>query len=302
MIVVRMKGGLGNQMFEYAMARRFQIDLCIDKIGLDLTYVNKDRLRNYSLHCFELSNQVEVMKSKKKITQFQELLARKLVSYLIAGRKEEIAGRREDLLAGIFALFGIIQRDHSIVNKKSLLRLHKNIYMNGWFQVAEMLLPIRDTLLQDFTWKSTRLLDSSIYRQISTSNAVCVHIRKGDYVNHPLYDVCGDIYYYRAMEYLAKTLKDPVFFVFSDSIDQVEKSMHFSYPVVFVHGEHQDYEDLFLMKHCRHFIMSNSTYSWWAQFLGEAEDKVVVAPKKWCLMEDMAIGVYMKEWVLMDTI
>lgn len=302
MIIVRIKGGLGNQMFQYAMARRFQMKYGIDKIGLDLTVIRKDQLRDFGLHHFELFDKVEVVENKNYRVKLQEDLARRLVSYFIGGRQEGMAGKREDFLAAFFALFGVIQRDHSLVKDKLLLRLHKTIFMNGWFQEAEMLQPIRDILLEDFLWKPTDISSDSMCQQILSTNAVCVHIRRGDYVNNPIFDVCGDSYYYKAMEYMKETLPDPVFYVFSDAVDEIESAMSFPCPVVYVRGRHQDYEDLYLMKNCRYFIMSNSTYSWWAQFLGQADDKVVIAPKKWCLTEDMSVGVYMKDWILMDVL
>ncbi len=300
MIIVKIKGGLGNQMFQYAMARRFQVEYGIDQIGLDLTVINRDSLRNFSLHHFAFFDRIEVIENKNHIAKMQEALAKKMVSYFIAGRQEGIAGNREDFWAAFFALFGVIQRDHSLAEDKFFLRFHKNIYMNGWFQEAEMLQPVRDILLEDFQWKPTDIANTPVYRQILSTNAVCVHIRRGDYVNNPIFDVCGNVYYYKAMEYMQRTLTNPVFYIFSDAADEIEGTMRFPCPVVWIKGEHQDYEDLYLMKNCRHFIMSNSTYSWWAQFLGQARDKVVVAPKKWCLTEDMKVGIYMKDWVLMD--
>lgn len=303
MIIVRIKGGLGNQMFEYAMARKLQAEFGIEKIGFDLTIVNKDLQRDFSLQHFALFENVEIIEEKSGIAKLQEIFAAKLVSYFIAGRKEETAGKREDFWGTLFGFFGIVQRDHSLIKKNFWLRFHRNIYMNGWFQDAQQLLPMRDVLREDFRWISTEIAKiekGDIYRRILSTNAVCVHIRKGDYMDNPIWSVCGDSYYYRAMEYMEQVLSDPVFYLFSDDIAEVKRMMRFSGQVVYVEEEHRDYEDLYLMKHCRHFIMSNSTYSWWAQFLGEAEDKIVVAPKKWCLMEDMNIGVYMKDWVLMD--
>lgn len=300
MIIVRIKGGLGNQMFEYAMARKFQVAYGIDKIGLDLTVINRDKLRNFSLHHFDFFDRVEVVENKSKFAKLQEKLAQKLVSYFIAGRQEGIAGKREDFLAAFFALFGVVQRDHSQIEENFLLGFHKNIYMNGWFQGAELLQPIRETLLEDFKWKPIGISNTFVCRQILSTNAVCVHIRKGDYVNNPIFDVCGDSYYYNAMKYMQEIVPDPVFYIFSDAVDEIQNNMRFPCPVVYIEGRHEDYEDLYLMKNCRHFIMSNSTYSWWAQFLGEAKDKVVIAPKRWCLTEDMSVGIYMKEWILMD--
>ncbi len=117
MIVVRIKGGLGNQMFEYAMARKLQIDLKLDKIGFDLTVVDNDLRRSFSLYHFSLFNNIEIIEQKSRITLLQETIAKKIVSYFIAGRQEAIAGRREDFWGMIFGFFGIVQRDHSLIKK-----------------------------------------------------------------------------------------------------------------------------------------------------------------------------------------
>lgn len=300
MIIVRIKGGLGNQMFEYAMARKLQLEYGIDTIGLDLSVINRDKLRSFALCHFEFFDKVEVVENKGKTARLQEMLDKKLVSYFIAGRQEGIAGKREDFWSSFFAFFGVVQRDHSLIKEKLWLKFHKNIYMNGWFQEAEPLQPIRELLLEDFRWKPTDISNTFACQQILSTNAVCVHIRRGDYVNNPIFDVCGDSYYFNAMKYMQEIMPDAVFYIFSDAVDEVENNMKFPCPVVYIKDHHEDYEDLYLMKNCRHFIMSNSTYSWWAQFLGEAKDKVVIAPKKWCLTEDMSVGIYMKEWILMD--
>ena len=300
MIVVKIKGGLGNQMFQYAMARKVQMELKTGRIGFDPEVVNRDKQRNFSLQHFALFDQAEMVEKRNKATVFQEWLARKLVSYFVAGRQEGVAAKREDFMGTIFGLFGIIQRDHSLIRKCFFLRFHKNIYMNGWFQDAGQLLPIRNVLLEDFKWVSAEAENSDIYRQIKSTNAVCVHIRRGDYNNNPIYGVCRESYYCQALDYMRKKLTNPVFYIFSDDIAGVERTMKFPCSVVYVEDEREDFEDLYLMKSCRHFVMSNSTYSWWAQFLSEADDKVVVAPEKWCFVEDMRVGVYMDNWVLLD--
>lgn len=302
MIIIKIKGGLGNQMFQYAMARRVQLEYKIDSIGFDLERVEHDNIRDYGLNHFKLDRSVDIIKNKGLYYRVQEDISRRLISYWVAGRSEGIAQKREEILGNFLALFGIVQRDHSIFKEKKILKFHRNIYMNGWFQTASLLQPIRKILLEDFQWKETeRLKKSTEYSKITASNSVCIHVRRGDYVNNPIFDVCHNEYYYKAIEYMKNVIEDPVFFIFSDDIAWVKKNMNFDANVHIMELQNKDYEDLFFMKNCKHFIMSNSTYSWWAQFLGTDMDKIVIAPDRWCLMDDMSVSIYMPEWILIST-
>lgn len=303
MIVVKIKGGLGNQMFQYAMARKMQLEFNIDRIGLDITRVNADQLRDFGLHHFRLHDRVLVLEEggTRSVTKMQEDLARRLVSYFVAGRPEEIAAEREKKLENLFALWGIIQKDHyKGMESSPLLKMHKNIYMNGWFQDAKAMESIRDVLLSDFesAREMTREVENTA-RQIEESESVCVHIRRGDYVNHPQFGVCTDAYYLHAMDKMAEKLEHPVFYLFSDGMDEV-KTLPFSYPVVYDNSGHDNYESLYLMAKCKHFIISNSTFSWWGQFLSRSADKIVMAPARWCNGEDSYRALYSEQWTLLS--
>lgn len=303
MIVVKIKGGLGNQMFQYAMARKMQLELGIDRIGLDIARVNADQLRDFSLEHFRLIDHVLVLEenSAPKITKIQEDLARRLVSYFVAGRPEEVAAAREKKLEKLFYLLGIVQRDHYTgIETGLLLRKHKNIYINGWFQNAKAMESIRSVLLSDF--KNAKEMSKEIENtagQMEETESVCVHIRRGDYVNHPQFGVCTDEYYFNAMRKMAEKLEHPVFYIFSDSMDEV-KTMSFPYPVVYDNPDHDNYESMYLMSKCRHFIISNSTFSWWGQFLSLNADKIVIAPERWCNEGYGYTALYSDQWILLS--
>lgn len=300
MIVVKIKGGLGNQMFEYAMARKFQLDYGIKKVAFETSVIGADQQRRLELSQFAFFEPSMIPAAPGRIVRMQEWFRKKMVSYFIAGRPEETAERRENYLSAFFALLGIVQRDHSRVRESFWLKLHRNIYINGWFQEAALFEPDREVLLRDFAYTAPGLADTEICRRIRTENSVCVHVRRGDYINHPVFDVCGAAYYCRAMERITQMVKNPVFFIFSDDIERVEREINFPYPVVYVRDRHEACDELFLMRQCRHFILSNSTFSWWAQFLGEAVDKVVVAPAKWHRTDGTNRDIYMNEWILVD--
>ena len=99
---------------------------------------------------------------------------------------------------------------------------------------------------------------------------------------------------------IEKMINNPVFFVFTENFDIVKK-WELPGNVVFVDLQNEDFEDLQLMYNCKNFIISNSTYSWWAQFLSSNDKKIVIAPNKWFLgEEDNPTALYCKDWILMD--
>lgn len=302
MIVVKIKGGLGNQMFEYAMARKLQLELGIGRLGLDMSSIQMDSLRDFGLKHFQLCKEAVILdnNSESVILRLQKDFAGRLVSYFVAGRPEEVAGRRENRLEKIFHLLGIIQRDHSTgVSRDFWLRIHRNIYMNGWLQEAKEIESIRQILLEDFVYTekiTDKIRDAE--KKIKETNSVCVHIRRTDYVNHPRFGICTEQYYYAAMDKAANQLKQPVFYIFSDDIEEVKK-WNFNYDVIFDEVCNSDCESLYLMSKCKHFIMSNSTFSWWGQFLAQNEDKLVIAPNRWC-RDYNETALYMDGWTLLE--
>ena len=128
--------------------------------------------------------------------------------------------------------------------------------------------------------------NQEILREIISRNAVCVHIRRGDYLNEKwkALQVCDFKYYNEAINQAKKELTDPVFYVFSTSHDDIEwikANYHFDADIHYVDLNNPDYEEFRLMKNCKHFIISNSTFSWWAAFLSNNQSKVVWTPSIW---------------------
>ena len=125
--------------------------------------------------------------------------------------------------------------------------------------------------------------------EIKSCNGVCLHIRRGDYFS-PQYinthAVCDERYYAEAVSQAKEMIENPVFFVFSNDHESLEWiKQNYSFPPVdirYVDLANPDYEELRLMKACKHFIISNSTFSWWAAVLSEeSSSKMVWAPKVW---------------------
>ena len=172
-------------------------------------------------------------------------------------------------------------------------------YLNGYFQDENIFKNQRDLILKVFKFKNELTpKNKALADKIKTTNSVSIHIRRGDYLGDYL-QVCNDKYYYDAIKEMNKHIKNPYYFIFSDDIKWVKENMKFPKNTVFVDNNNPNYEELNIMSKCKNFIMSNSTFSYWAQFLSNNENKIVIAPNKWFLTKKR-IDIYEKEWKLIE--
>lgn len=175
-----------------------------------------------------------------------------------------------------------------------------DMYFQGFFQSPKYFDDIRATLLKELKpihhYSSEEL---AFIRQIDSSESVCVTIRLGDYLNNSVHQVCTKEYYLKAMRKLKKRKPNCKFFIFSDDIDQAKKIFDFDFPVIYDSGKMKDYVSLYVMSKCKHFIISNSSFSWWAQYLSKNPEKIVIAPNKW-YATDVPCDIYERNWELLN--
>lgn len=162
----------------------------------------------------------------------------------------------------------------------------KNKLVSGSFESPRYFDAIRNKLLDEFTPIYSPLnKNREIYGIIEKLNSVCVTVRRGDFVDNPvnkrIHDLCTKEYFYKAMDIISSKINEPVFIVFSDDIDWVKNNMQFKYKVFFESGSDPIWEKLRMMYSCKHFILSNSTFSWWAQYLSRNPNKTVISPSRW---------------------
>ena len=145
--------------------------------------------------------------------------------------------------------------------------------------------------------------NKAMLEQITKCNAVCVHIRRGDYISNSknaALVVCDEIYYKNAMKYIGQNVESPVFYVFSDNNEEIawiKENYHLPYDVRYVMLNNPDYEELRLMYHCKHFIIANSTFSWWGAYLADYQDKIIVAPNTWSKTYNNCVDTYLPEMI-----
>jgi hypothetical protein len=267
MIVVKLIGGLGNQMFQYAFGRYLSIhhntNLYFDIV--DLQNKNLGHIqRNFSLDGFNLRAAIYNLNDQKS-------------------RKENLFKR----------LFSSSEDKLKIITEK---RLHfdkeianaaDNIYLNGYWQSPFYFEKIEDIIRKDFTFSIPLSNDAEQFQvKIKESNAVSIHVRRGDYVNNPetlsYHGVCDLAYYQKAIEIIENKTSNPTFFIFTDDPEWVKQNFSLSDDIILIsNASFSQFDDLRLMSVCKHAIIANSSFSWWGAWLINNPTKTVVAPLKW---------------------
>lgn len=292
MIILDIGAGLGNQMFMYAFGRAQSLRYN-EKLYLDISAFKGDPLRNYTLDKLSLPKEVEFVSEHKLLSLEYHL---KKYWYLIRMKLEK-ADRCKTETVLKYADSGFF----SVNSRKYVEPIYAGKYINyysGMFQ-SEHYFKDYEGIIRDELKVGAPVSKECIELKkiLEECNSVCVHIRRGDYLKKQLYCVCDEEYFDEAIDLMKSKVSDARFFFFSDDPEWVSKKYQGDeYTVVDMNN--QDYEDLFLMYHCKHFIISNSTFSWWAQYLSENKKKIVIAPSHWYngLPSD-ATDIYMNTWI-----
>jgi hypothetical protein len=180
----------------------------------------------------------------------------------------------------------------------------KTNYVEGAFQSWKYFDGIKDILKKEFTPRIDLQGKNKEYLDMMRNvNSVCVHVRLGDYTNDTYnygLNICDKDYFKEGIEIIKTKVENPVFFVFSNShkdIQNIKEHFEFDESVQYIDVQNTDIEDFALMMKCKHFIISNSTYSWWAQYLSQNDEKIVVAPKIWNRVATEFQDIYMDNWI-----
>lgn len=161
----------------------------------------------------------------------------------------------------------------------------KNKIVAGYFGSDKYFSEIRSILLKEMAVKIEPSEENkTMIEEINSCNSVCVHMRRGDFLVEKYAKslaVCTEYYYQKGMDYIASNTENPVFYIFSNThsdLEWIKNNYQFDYPVKYVDLNNPDYEEIRLMYNCKHFVISNSTFSWWGSYLSSSPNKIVVAP------------------------
>lgn len=275
MIYVNIRGNLGNQFFTYAFARKLQ-EFSKQKICLNYYNLKKNKPEyTFNLDKYILNENV-IFESNKPLPWY-------INPYLFTTRI--IRKIFPQLYFKIMEKFGCyiwLGKKYKKVNFKE----HKNYFVDGYWQSDRYFKDIRDILLTEFkTKEQTNKNNEQLYNLIKNTESVCITIRRGDYFTNPKnkkkFFLCDEQYYYLALKKLKETIPNITLFIFSDDINWAKQNLDFGQTMYYETGNDTVCEKIRLMSECKHFIISNSTFSWWAQYLSTNKEKVVIAPKMW---------------------
>jgi len=282
MIIVALSGGLGNQLFQYATAKSIALNLnCTLKIDNswfkkihiieDFSHENATTIRDYSLKHFKIDSQIA-----------GESLLNWIQRFRIYSKKSKLFKAIGNIFLKQFQYQYITSNEFSIEKIQS----EKRVYLNGYWQNNTIIEENREQLLREFKLRDDINSENKTFLdQIKKTNAVAIHFRRGDYINKPnskkLHVNLSDQYYDEAIEQMNSNIKNPYYYIFSDDINWVRNNIRLPENIKFIDSDSGEHEHLYLMSQCNHFIIANSTYSWWGAWLSTSQNKIVISPKYW---------------------
>ena len=294
MIIVKLQGGLGNQMFQYATARALQMRFR-DKIYVDLDFLdptinlNSDITpRNFELPIFNAVRLRQLKKWQKKII-LNSSFYKKIISRILYGKTAIINQQKNQFV--------------------TFPRSYDTLYIEGYFQSEKYFSSIRAQLLADFKFPDLDNINEKLKQDIcSNNNTVSIHIRRGDYLNETALKFHGLIsmrYYKNSLDYLESKLGEELhYYIFTEDTEWVEEQFHFLANLTIVKDNKgsSSWKDIVLMKACKHHIIANSSFSWWGAWLSE-NNGITIVPKNWYVSSEANYDVHdiiPSKWIIMS--
>lgn len=293
MKIVNIAGGLGNQMFQYAFALGLQVHFKNEPVKIDIsTFKGLKIAREYELEdVFDIKLPVATPNELRKVTHFsQNTHIRLFLRKLFGPKKTEYKEPR------LFTFWG-----------DAVFNIQGDCYYNGSWQNERYFQSCSGLIREAFRFKNP--LDDrnmNLKKRIESSESVSIHVRRGDYLNYPVYQgVCDLPYYTNAISYILGHVKEPHFFIFSTDTEWCEENIvpllsGKQYTIVDWNKGKDSYKDMELMSCCKNNIIAHSSFSWWAAWLNNNDNKIVVAPKEWYRREDITDKPQLDSWIKLE--
>jgi len=271
MIIIKLQGGLGNQLFQYALGRTLALRNSVPLFFDISEYSNsskKNTQREYSLRYFNIP---QIFATKEQI---EKLKRHSYTHNFVRSFFQRYFKKKTHIF------------EKGLRYDPTVLKLKPPFYIEGYWQSEKYFDSERKQIQEDVSLKDGISLENPVLSSVMQTSSVSVHIRRGDYISNQVaenfHGVLSVSYYQDAIRYITKHVEFPVFFIFSDDIDWVKKNIQFPSSTIFVSNKALfDYQELVLMSCCKHNIIANSSFSWWGAWLNKNANKTVIAPKKW---------------------
>lgn len=277
MVITLLKGGLGNQMFQYAagfaVAKR-----TVSRLALDLSYLNKNASGRYTQRKFELP---DFNISAREASGIERWQVKSSVIGVLTGKKY-----RKVTDTGC--------------DPEQFRKISGDMYLNGFWQHEDYFRAYRKELLHEF--RTVKELPSELVNQLREKNTVAIHVRRGDYVTFAaaanFHGTLRMDYYKNAVNYLEKKAGDLRFYIFSDDPAWCREAFEWLPGAIIHEPSAKPATDLALMSTCAHQVIANSSFSWWAAWLNNNPHKMVVAPKQWYAVTNAPPSPVCSDWIL----
>ncbi len=298
MIIINLKGGLGNQMFQYALGHilslKKKVPLCLDLRLMEEHKIKpspRNVPRDFDLDIFDIKkNEVKNVDLIKTLHFFKSYRLRKYTSIILDKLK----------------LFAFYEKDR-VYNFRIFNNNFKNIYLDGLWQSENYFKDYREEILNlyNFNKISNKKKNIEFLKKIDFSKSVCLNVRRTDFINNPEHNVVTTKYYINAISKLENLIgKNLNFFIFSDDLDWCKKNFDFIEKKFFVEHEyagHKFYDYLYLMTCFKNYIIPNSSFAWWAAWMSKQNNKIVMTPEKWSgLVDESLIEIVPSNWVRVE--
>lgn len=260
-MIVEFNGGLGNQMFQYAIYKRMCLEYPNLNVLVDLTKYKESSLEIESVFENIKLDRCTIEESARLGKTYRYLPNRIRNRFLISGE-----------------IYGL-----NIITEKNIHRktIKDNTYFKGYWQSETFFSNITNELRADFIFNVNDETNIEMMNKIVSCNAVSLHVRRGDYLSNsnPNYFINLSVtkYYENAIKYIKKRIESPVFFVFSDDIDWCRKNfVGEEFVFVDANNGYNNWKDMYLMGGCKANIIANSSFSWWGAYL--SNNNIIIAP------------------------
>jgi hypothetical protein len=292
MIISKLIGGLGNQMFQYATGFALAKHLNMP-FRIDINLLNKyNRHNGYQLN--------EIFDSNFEIASYLELWS------LLRFKTYSVVNESVDIVNPYTFNPNIrIFREYSHNYINDFEKINNPCYISGYWQSEKYFINFDNELRKKFTFKNTLSgLNKEHENEILNSNSVSIHVRRGDYLSNAnaakFHGICELAYYQKSIEIISNKIDNPTYFIFSDDVEFIIKNFTFlkNYRIIDNNQGKESYNDLRLMALCKHHIIANSTFSWWGAWLANHSNQIVIAPEKWFIgSKEIMKDIYCKNWI-----
>jgi len=279
-------GGVGNQLFQYALGR-CMMEKTQNAVVFDISAYEKNMKRTskretpriYALGHFKINVSIAGEEDRKSLLlRISRILSKKIA--------------RARLILGL-SQRGCYYLEREGMFDQSVISIEGDAYVEGYWQKEKYFKEVGHILHEQLKLRDDCSVEGTdIARKMRSENSVSLHVRRGDYVydkkNIKNLGTCSADYYSSAICYMANNVSAPRFYVFADDIEWAKQNINIEFPVWYVsEGTFEDFQELMLMSYCKHNIIANSSFSWWGAWLNKNPEKIVIAPRKWFNKKDL---------------